>query len=301
MWELKVRCRSDENYDMSSEWCLIIATIGRTSEVARLLQSIPTDEAVHIVVIDQNTDGRLDPIVEGFRCSSRHRLTHRHVVAEGVAAARNHGLSEVADATYVAFPDDDCVYLYGTLDSAQTAFADHPEYDALISGWSEIGAHITDSPTLPFTTVSKLGALNDTPTYNLFFRADAVRRAGRFDTDMGLGAQTPWQSGEDTDFLLRAAGLHGRAGRTESVWVQHPANPTRWPAGRAYAYGRGRTQLIRKHGFPARVNIAMALHPALLMFRPSEPSRQARWDSFRGRLRELLAPYRPDKNVHPSQ
>jgi hypothetical protein len=284
---------------MSGEWCLIVATIGRTTEVFRLFATLPADPRVHIVVIDQNTDGRLDNLQDNF---PHHRITHRRVAPEGVARARNHGLACVGDADFVAFPDDDCIYLPETLAVAEAEFALHPEYDALISGWSEIAAPINPadvrSPVV-FNTVTKLGATNDTPTYNLFFRAAAIQRAGAFDTDLGLGAKTPWQSGEDTDFLLRAAGLHGTAGRTPAVWVQHPANPKRWPAGRAFAYGRGRTQLLRKHGFPLRTNLAMALHPLVMFVLPSEHGRRVRWDSFRGRIRELLIPYRPDRPAGP--
>ena len=279
---------------MPSEWCLIIATVGRVQEVARLLKSIPAHPWVHVVVVDQNSDGRLDDVVSSF---DQLRITHVHIKPEGVADARNRGLDHVGNAAFVAFPDDDCIYFPDTLDTATAKFASNPDYDALICGWSEIGTPLGAEQQCTFRPVTKLGALNDTPTYNLFFRAKAIQRAGSFDTNLGLGAKTPWQSGEDTDFLLRAAAIHGRAARTESVWVQHPANPIRWPAGRAFAYGRGRTQLLRKHQFPVRVTVGMALHPLLLMMRPSETSRQVRWDSFRGRTREFLLPYRPSKTL----
>jgi len=82
---------------------LVVATVGRTDELGRLLDSIAAQEygPLRVVVVDQNDDERLAPILAG------RALELEHVRSPlGLARARNAGL-EVLERDVVAFPDDD--------------------------------------------------------------------------------------------------------------------------------------------------------------------------------------------------
>ena len=85
---------------------LVVATVGRTDELARLLESLEAQgyPRVRVIVVDQNADERLQELL------LRSNVSVEHVRAEaGLSRARNTGL-ELVDADLVAFPDDDCVY-----------------------------------------------------------------------------------------------------------------------------------------------------------------------------------------------
>ena len=90
--------------------CLIVATIGRVELLERLFISLSDQQhsSFRVVVVDQNGDGRLDDLVA--RYGNACHIEHLKVPAVGVSAARNVGLTRLADAELVAFPDDDCFY-----------------------------------------------------------------------------------------------------------------------------------------------------------------------------------------------
>jgi glycosyltransferase involved in cell wall biosynthesis len=106
---------------------LIVCTRGRTEELKRFLLSVRDqigDIRCEIIVVDQNTDGRLDSILEAY--SDRIEIQHIRSPV-GLYRGRNFGLRQVRGSV-VAFPDDDCVYpakllndVHARLASLQTA------------------------------------------------------------------------------------------------------------------------------------------------------------------------------------
>jgi glycosyltransferase involved in cell wall biosynthesis len=83
---------------------LVVATRDRTAELGRLLQSIAEQTHPHIeaIIVDQNRDNRLQPIL-GLLPTSR----LRYLRAEpGLSHARNIGVAN-ARGEVVGFPDDD--------------------------------------------------------------------------------------------------------------------------------------------------------------------------------------------------
>src|SRR3954452_6648258 len=93
---------------------LVVATVGRTTELSRFLAALEAQSyrAFRVIVVDQNRDERLVPIV------ARHGrdIDLAHVPSEpGLSRSRNLGLRSSA-ADVVAFPDDDCRYPPGLLD-----------------------------------------------------------------------------------------------------------------------------------------------------------------------------------------
>jgi GT2 family glycosyltransferase len=87
-------------------------------------------------------------------------------------------------------------------------------------------------------------------SYGLFFRAGLISQVGHFDESLGIGSESSWQSGEETDYVLRALAqgfrifyypglfsLH-RGGQEDESYFEKQVK---------YAAGGGR--LVRLHRF----------------------------------------------------
>jgi glycosyltransferase involved in cell wall biosynthesis len=87
---------------------LIVATVGRTQELSRLLESIAaqTLTSLELIIVDQNADDRVKKLLEDSVSS----LLCIHVrSAKGLSRARNVGI-DLASGRILCFPDDDCWY-----------------------------------------------------------------------------------------------------------------------------------------------------------------------------------------------
>ena len=198
----------------SPRLALCIATVGRITELDRLLtsleQQICTD--FHIYLADQNAPGTLDAILQKHADLPIARIL---LPSKGVSIARNALLSLVEDGDILIFPDDDCWYAPDTLAQAVEAFQRHPEAGAVLGYW-------TPSPELPppdnrEQLLSPTALFSQGGTCVQFFRAEAVKGLC-FDTRLGPGTGLPYGCGEDTDYLWKRinALLFGVARPSES-------------------------------------------------------------------------------------
>ena len=90
---------------------LVVATVDRVAELERLLASLDaqTHHGFRVLLVDQNPDDRLAPIVGRPRSFELVRLRSER----GLSRARNAALDRI-QADLVAFPDDDCSYEPGS-------------------------------------------------------------------------------------------------------------------------------------------------------------------------------------------
>ena len=101
-------------------------------------------------------------------------------------------------------------------------------------------------------------------SYGLFFRADLVRQIGAFDESLGIGSESSWQLGEETDYVLRALAQGARIFYAPSLFSLHPGGKKDESAFRRqvnYAAGGGR--LMRLHGFSWMFKIRFFAAPFL--------------------------------------
>jgi GT2 family glycosyltransferase len=234
---------------------LVVATVGRTDELARFLDSLAAQEyaAVRAIVVDQNEDGRLDEVV-----AERPLRIDRIRGPLGLSRARNAGLALV-DADIVAFPDDDCVYPPGLLARVAERLGPGSALGGLTgraadasgasgASWKSEGAILTDD-----------NLWNRAISFTIFLRRGVVETVGSFDEALGLGSSRPWSSGEEIDYLIRAV----RAGESleydPSLVVTHDvrADDARTGARDGASVG----YLLRKHGYPLRVVVRMLARP----------------------------------------
>jgi glycosyltransferase involved in cell wall biosynthesis len=268
---------------------LIVATAGRVEELDRLLASlaVQTYREFEVLVVDQNLDGRLLPVLERYEGS----VAITHLRSErGLSRARNAGL-RCARGDVIAFPDDDCWYPPDLLARVAEFFAGQPEWDGLITG----AVDAQGRPVL--REVPRAGELlprvlwRQTPSPTIFLRSRVVRQVGDFDETLGLGASSPWQSGEETDYLLRALQAGFRFWRDPSLAVGHTAWDRVLDAAavrKGYAYGLGMGRVMWKHRVPAWFVAAQILRPlggAILAALSGRYDRASyRWAVCRGRL-----------------
>ena len=228
---------------------LIVSTLGRTQKLGRLLGSLRrlTVAPLEIIVVDQNPAGFLDPLLAEF-----HDLPIAHVgSARGLSRARNIGL-KLARGRIVAFPDDDCWYPAGVLDQVLRSFAARSDL-ALLTGCTtdalgavSVSPHLDHSAEIDRTNVFRAGNSN-----TIFVDRELARRVGGFDETLGVGADTPFQSGEETDFILKCLTAGGRAYFDRSLIVHHDQSELTLERqlGRVRAYSAGFGRVLRIHRF----------------------------------------------------
>lgn len=272
------------------KFSLILATVGRVQELERFLSALASQvyQQFELFVVDQNPDNRLDTLLTSFE--DRFQIIHLRS-RPGLSRARNAALSRVT-GDIVAFPDDDCWYPTDLLERVATICSQHPEWDGVTGrpagpagapwpGWARANELLTRRNIL-YTGIS----------FTIFLRRRVLEAVGNFDETIGAGAGTPWNWGEETDYLCRALEMGFRIYDRDDFTVLHrePPNVVN-PLARAkdYSQALGMGYFLRKHRFPAlpvSYNLLRPLAACLYCFGSGRTARAVRyWTVFRGRLR----------------
>jgi glycosyltransferase involved in cell wall biosynthesis len=227
---------------------LIIPTLGRTLELNALFASVALQDvsALECVVVDQNTDGRLDEVIAQWEPRINIRRLRGPV---GASRSRNLGLLH-ATGDIIAFPDDDCWYSPRLLKDVDVWFEQHPGMDILTVGARDHdGVPSGNRWPQERCKIRPINAFRTTFCSSIFLRRTAACTA-RFDEAIGPGAGSPWGCGEETDYVLQllrngARGVFDRRG-----YVGHPKRDMlsgEIDSKRAAGYGRGMGYVLRKH------------------------------------------------------
>lgn len=232
------------------EFSLIVATKGRTAELARLIASIEAqnESNYELIVVDQNEDARLEPVLS----ASEHPERIRHLRCRaGVSLARNVGMNQ-AKGAIIGFPDDDCWYPPETLQNVSEWFRGHAAYDMLtLNSLDENGVRSCNRWFQDSCDINVINVYRTSVGYSIFIRGNELAQSVRYDEGIGPGADTPYLGGEDSDFVLLLM-QKGVRGRFEAKWhIGHPLKDIRNASvsrDRAYIYGLGMGFVQRKHG-----------------------------------------------------
>lgn len=231
---------------------LLCCTVGRTEKLGRLLDSLvrQTFRDFELIVVDQNAPGVLDPVLAPYAG----RLRIDHIRSErGLSRARNVGLARCR-AEIVAFPDDDCWYPDDLAGRIVALFDGAPETGVFTgrtvdaTGADSLGLFLAADAEVTKSSVWMIGNSN-----SLFIRTALARAIGGFDETLGVGAPTPFKSGEETDFLLRALATGARGFYRRDLLVHHDQAPVGGAGGvaRAQDYARGFGRVLRLHDYSA--------------------------------------------------
>jgi GT2 family glycosyltransferase len=271
---------------------LVLATVGRTSELARFLGSLEaqTHYGFRVLLVDQNEDERVEPVLAAHR-----GLDVVHLRSErGLSRARNRALPELG-SDLVAFPDDDCLYPADLLERVAATLAAAPELGGVTgrsvdasgvsgSSWKRDPALLTDT-----------NLWNRAISYTIFLRREVVERVGPFDEELGLGSGTAWSAGEETEYLVRAVRAGLRVAYDPTLTVRHdphvlsPSERTE----RGHRDGAALGYILGKHRYPKREVARRLFRPAggALLALVGRDSAAARFHAatLRGRIAGLRA------------
>ena len=239
---------------------LVVATVDRVAPLARLLESIDRqrDVPVRLIVVDQNRDDRLDDVLGAHRGLEIVRTRSER----GLSRARNEGLRHVR-SDLVAFPDDDCTYPQGLLDTVAHRFAGRPVLDGLTGrATAEDGA--ADASWAREPAILEADNLwNRVISFTIFLRRTVVERVGGFDERLGLGSGSVWSSGEEIDYVLRAIRSGARIEYDPLLTVHHPVK--RYTPGELRAVGlrdgASIGWILRRHRYGPLTTTRMLVRP----------------------------------------
>jgi glycosyltransferase involved in cell wall biosynthesis len=229
-----------------------MATLDRVKELDRLLCSLDrqTCDDFEVIIVDQNPDDRLVPVI-----ATHPHLQIKHLHSpKGLSKARNVGLRS-ASGDLIAIPDDDCWYPEQLLAQVNDWFTNHAHYAALsTSVRSEDGVAIGPNWPRGACDCTKSNIFRSVVSCSIFFRREVVKAVGDFDEGIGVGAASKLQSGEETDYVLRALNLGFRHRFEPALVVHHPKLHSLQRLRRiTFSYALGTGYLLRAHNFPARI------------------------------------------------
>jgi glycosyltransferase involved in cell wall biosynthesis len=236
---------------------LVVPTLGRTSELARFLESVAAqawDGRKRVILVDQNPDDRLVPIIDAFR----DRFAILHLRSDpGVSRACNVGFRECT-APVIGRADDDCWYASDTLVRVVEELEEHPDWDALCG----ITCDESGRPTqLRWDKAGgKVGrdniwrrAIGST----LFLKRSLAEALGDWDESYG---PRPCEDGsirggsEDGEYLLRIIDRGFTLGFDPSIRIFHaeftPDLRDRKSMRKAYYYGLDHSRLLKQYRYP---------------------------------------------------
>lgn len=229
---------------------LVMATLGRVAEVQRFVEclSVQTCRNFELIVVDQNPDDRLVPVLEKVLDMG---ITLRHIrqIEPNQCLARNVGLAN-ASMDLVAFPDDDCWYEPNTLELVLGRMSQADAPSGLLIRWIEQDPYGQPARTLDNLKWRAFREV-DASMITQFFRRELFESVGGFDSSLGLHS---WYGGaEETDLMFRILASGVTVVYMQEALVHHAfySGPStenwRLVCKRARSRARGTGALYAKH------------------------------------------------------
>lgn len=204
-----------------------------------------------VLVVDQNSGPGVPELL------ARHSFPQQYFRSQQRGAARGRNIAlQIAQGDILAIPDDDCWYPPNLLETIAKWFDDHPEIDMLcILECNPEGEPMVpqNPPPAGFFTDQPLGFRMKRSAWwaqsSMVFMRRKVRDAiGLLNESLGVGSDTKYQSGEETDYFLRAMQAGSTMWFEPSIKVFHVElrTPER-QAKSTYPYSVGAGYLLRLH------------------------------------------------------
>jgi glycosyltransferase involved in cell wall biosynthesis len=232
---------------------VIIPTYNRSVYVRQAVGSVfnQTLRNFEILVID---DGSTDDTAQMIKSMADPRLRYLPQANAGRSVARNRGM-EVAQGEYIAFLDDDDLYLPHKLEVQVAFLEDHGEVDLVASGTQIVdeneGVIKASRPWLDQPLLTLETCLSACPLHTcsvLFRRAVLTRLDHWFDPAMALA--------EDTDFFVRLLLIGCRMAwlpEIVSAYRQHSDNSQQDGAKYAASYEYLLNKVFARPDLPASI------------------------------------------------
>ena len=226
------------------KFSLVVATLGRKSELLDMLQSVRdlnySKNDIEVIIVDQNPPDFLGNISIEFNDLN---IIHINSDRKGLSLNRNIGIN-VASGQVICFPDDDCKFYSDTLtqveffissgyDLCMGRIYDRNKNKPILKKWPNRAFHINRFNFYFFNS-----------SITVFVRKDKLVA---FDEKMGVGAQ--YGSCEDADFIYRILLNDIKSIYTPKVELWHPdILLSEIPLTKVYNYAAGFGYLVKKNG-----------------------------------------------------
>ena len=267
---------------------LVVATVDRVDQLGRLLSSLDrqTHRRFRVLLVDQNEDERLDEVLGDHPSFEVEHLR----AARGLSRARNAALAQVA-ADLVGFHDDDCVYPSDLLERIARRFANDPGLEGLTGRAADSRGLSSSSWAHDAARLTPENLWNRAISFTIFLRSSVVQAVGSFDEQLGLGSGTPWSSGEETEYLVRAVRREARIEYDPGLVVVHDEKASSDSLGAREGAGVG--YILRKHGYPIQTVGRMFVRPiggaVVALARRDRKRARFHLSTLRGRVRGYRA------------
>lgn len=233
---------------------VIVTTRNRMPEVENFLVHLErqTHRDFELLLVDQNEGPQVADLLK------RYTFPHRYVQSDerGASRGRNIGLRS-ATGDLIAIPDDDCWYPTDLLATVVQWFGAHPDIDMLcILECDPDGKPMVphNPPPAGFCTDQPVGLFPERSVWMaqssmVFMRRKVLDTIGVLDEQLGVGCDTKYQSGEETDYFLRALHTGFKMWFEPSIKVFHVHLRTPERLKRSnYPYSVGTGRVLRMHG-----------------------------------------------------
>ena len=264
---------SQANQALTADLSLVLCTYGRVNEVNNFLESIHTQtiKPAEIIIVDQNEKEILKNIVNEWQ--AKLSIKHRRVDFKGASKSRNYGAKE-AKFSLIAFPDDDCLYPPRLVEEIVKLFASQAKVDVILASKIE-PSELHGSPKRLALNHSQVNSILDlfkakAETSNIFSRKSILKSLSYvFDENIGPGANTPWASNEETDFLIRLLRQGAKIIKLKDLAIAHHSlqgSPTK-----SLKYGMGRFEVILKNRLGIKIYLINLLQPIARYLKSPKP------------------------------
>jgi hypothetical protein len=152
----------------------------------------------------------------------------------------------------IAFPDDDCWYPDELLSQVTQWLEQNASYDVLFTATRNQDGKLM-APKLPPRRgpCTKSSIVHCAVAFNAFLRMPVVKAIGGFREDIGPGTPSPYQSGEDLDYMFRPMACGFAAWYDPELAVYHPEFKSMERLRRTtYPYSVGFGYVLRIHNYP---------------------------------------------------
>lgn len=274
---------------MNYKYSLIVATLGRKTELELLLKSLVNQtisiSLFEVIIVDQNEGDLIDGLVEKYsgplnlRCIKSKR--------KGLSHNRNIGIRE-SRGTYIGVPDDDCEYYPDTLQTLEEELGKLSQPDMIIGKVFNRKTKtyvFKKTPDQPLE-INRSNFYSVVSSITLFFK----KEEHTFDEDFGIGEK--YHSNEDGELILNFLKSGKRVVYSPAVDFDHPPYDTsNMSLDKLYKYGIGFGALCRKYlSMPLLFLMAKVVAFQFLMMLKEAvvfnfPNAKRRYWALKGRLR----------------
>ena len=227
---------------------LIVPTINRKTYLINFLKSLEKQDYKNfeVIIIDQNPKDFLKIIISNWQ--NKLNLVYKNVSFKGACKARNFG-TKFAKGKYIAYPDDDTEYAKETLSLIAKEFSIKEEADIILCNCldkNKIKTDLNKKNKRVYLIKSFYNLFKERiVTSQIFVKKSCVDAFNQyiFDEMMGPGANSPYASNDETDFLLRALNNNKKIYINRNISIFHPTDCPEYK--KSYYYGLGRFRLIQ--------------------------------------------------------